>query len=392
MNVRRLGFFVAALPLAFYVYACSSDDTGGEETPDGGVVDGNTDFDTGTNPGIDSGNPDPDAGGDAGGDGAAPACVGNPLLGAAASTPDGGVAVEAGALRTLTGPVNQFNDGPQWIDQFGGGLVYTEVFTKRVVRIGPDGGVPVEIRALGNGAGTAGLTPIGNAQKNGVILTTVASTSNTNPAAIWQTLPDGGAGGPNLAVGASVNPNDLAVAPSGQLYFTDPLYQSGGAARAVYRMLGDGGVTTIQQGATDRPNGIALSADGTKLFVGIGPSSAETPATNRRILAYTLDGTGGSPIVTGNPTTVVNAATLGGTPDGLAVDVGGNIWAAVADSAGGNSGALEVFSPTGAKLGSIAVAGDRPVGIAFGGADGKTVYLTTENGVRVFQSRCAGVR
>ena len=57
-----------------------------------------------------------------------------------------------------------------------------------------------------------------------------------------------------------------------------------------------------------------------------------------------------------------------------------------------------MIDPTGKKWGEIPLSDSRPTGIAFGGADGKSVYITTERGgavdgtLYVFSGRCAGVR
>jgi sugar lactone lactonase YvrE len=84
----------------------------------------------------------------------------------------------------------------------------------------------------------------------------------------------------------------------------------------------------------------------------------------------------------------------------MTVDTGGNLWVAEADSGGGSTGRVEVFSPAGVFLGQIPFPADRPTGVAFGGSDNKNLYVTTEGqtagtnraGVWIFSSRCAGIR
>jgi len=59
------------------------------------------------------------------------------------------------------------------------------------------------------------------------------------------------------------------------------------------------------------------------------------------------------------------------SPDGFGMDCAGNLYVA----SGGSTGAMQVFSASGTKLGSVTVAANLS-NVAFGGPDGKTVYLT----------------
>jgi len=74
------------------------------------------------------------------------------------------------------------------------------------------------------------------------------------------------------------SPNDLCQHPNGDYYFTDPPYGLPGRTEdtinreihqnGVYRLSKDGQITQIIKNL-DRPNGIALSANGQKLFVAL---------------------------------------------------------------------------------------------------------------------------
>ena len=59
------------------------------------------------------------------------------------------------------------------------------------------------------------------------------------------------------------------------------------------------------------------------------------------------------------------------SPDGFGMDCLGNLYVA----SGGNAGALQVYAPSGTKLGSLTVASSLS-NAAFGGSDGMTLYLT----------------
>lgn len=393
MKIRRLAPFVAALPLAFYAYACSSDESPAEETPDSGTPPIPTTNPT-TEPPADSGGPGTDSGAD-GGDGGLPACVGNPLLAAGAATPDGGATLDASVATqivnepTATGLGTTFVDGPQFVDfDAGGALVFSELYTNppTLVRVTADGGARAVIRQTAS----QNLLPIGNAFRNNYIVTTAAAANNGQVpnVAILQTLPDGGTGA-NVPVGQGTNANDLVVLANGTIFFTDPQYQLGGTS-GIYRVLTDGGVSRPFQDLP-RPNGIALSPDEKKLYVAMGPLQGDVnSATTKAIRAYNIDAAGTLTDAPSNP--LVPAAQLADTPDGIATDVGGNIWVAEAATGGGQSGRVEVFSATGQKLGTIPLPTQRPTGVAFGGPENKTLFVTVERGVYVFTSRCSGVR
>src|SRR5690606_28547153 len=84
------------------------------------------------------------------------------------------------------------------------------------------------------------------------------------------------------------SPNDLVIRNDGNIYFTDPDFQSPGGriqgGTFVYRVappLGSGEVTVIEEGLNN-PNGITLSPDGNRLYVAGGSTLRE----------YALDGTG----------------------------------------------------------------------------------------------------
>jgi sugar lactone lactonase YvrE len=383
----RLALLVFALPLSFYAYACSSDDDPPAAPGDDAGVDGSQ-----PPPGDGGGQPDtgpPADGGDAG----PPLCTGNPLT-ADGGTPDGGAMIGpeagAGAPRQLATSVGDYYDGPTYTDLFGGALVFSQVFgpfTPRVVRMGPDGGAVTEVRARADGE----FLPIGNAIRGNTILTALAPTDLAQAAGIWQTFADGGAG-PTLETGDAVDPNDLVALKDGTIFFTDPGFQLQSTTTGIFRIAGDGGVMPVQtfNTNTNRANGIALSPDEKTLYVAF--------TDTKRIVKYTI--TNG---VAAQPEDL--SITLIDDPDGIAVDEGGNLW--IAESvrptdfnAPENGGRVEVFAPDGTKHGEITFPDHRPTGVAFGGPDNKSVYVTanqfnlaTYSGfVFVYGSRCAGVR
>ena len=397
---RRLLLPLCIVPVAFYVYACGGDDEtapppDNSSSSSGGSSSGDTSSSGNTSSSggqTDSG--DPDTG--------APAC-GNPLVDDAGGG-DGGATVssDGGLVKLIVTANTNFLDGPTYSDLFpGGALVYSEVFTKRLMRVPAAGGAPVELRQM-PGAPEQ-MLPIGNAGTDAGILTVVADPGGNTGAetpGILTTLPEGGAG-PKINVPNTVtNPNDLVVGPGGIIFFTDPQYQNGDPTRGAYRVNADGGVDTVKAYPGEAPDGIALSPDNTILYVAMG-------ATGKRIDRFTVGANGA--------TTVANPATLQAQYiddlEGIATDTAGNIWVAEAARATNpdnppNGGRVEVFSPAGTKLGEISFPQHRPINVAFGGADNKTVFIVTNRNANAggggqadfsgqiftFTAACPGVR
>jgi sugar lactone lactonase YvrE len=353
-------------------------------------------------PGMDSSMPDMDSspGTDAAdaSDGAvAVTCIGNPLT-ADGGNLDGGVTLDAAVTtQIVTVPQGIFLDGPQWLDTNGGFLVYSEFDpTSRIQRVAADGGALGTFRDAGFTNAMNG--PVGNAVRGGLLITAVDQKVGTTTAgSFFVTAPDGGAAGTLSLDAGSTSPNDLVVGPGNNLYFTDGQYVVGApGTTGLYQMYPDAAVTKIQQNF-GRANGIALSPDNTKLYVGIGPISI-AEVDPKAVLVYTVNAATGA--VTGPGVSFLAATDLVDVPDGIAVDVGGNLWIAEAAANNVASGRIEIFSPAKKKLGTIPFPGQRPTGVAFGGADGTKLFVTTEAstsggtnaGVFTFVSRCAGIK
>jgi gluconolactonase len=155
-------------------------------------------------------------------------------------------------------------------------------------------------------------------------------------------------------------PNDLVVATDGSIYFTDlGVLGENQLPPSVYRWKN--GVLTLMaknvQGAF--ANGIALSPDQAHAYVAAG----------RKVVRYDVlaDGTLGNEII------FVDLAGKGpGNPDGIKVDRRGNVWF-------GGAGGLWIVSAEGTHLGTIL--NERNVNLAFGDADGKSLYITTFSGL-----------
>jgi len=166
--------------------------------------------------------------------------------------------------------------------------------------------------------------------------------------------------------------DDVVVAADGAIYFTDlkavmPPPGPGWTDRsAVYRL--SGGALDRVDADVEHPGGLGLSPDGATLYV------SDTRKT--RLMAYPVGGGAGR----------VFATLEGdgeGAPHGLTVDAAGNVYA-------GGPGGLWVIAADGKPLGVLPLTASRTTNCAFGGADGKTLYITTPVGIGRVQTRAKG--
>ena len=165
-------------------------------------------------------------------------------------------------------------------------------------------------------------------------------------------------------------PNDLVVATTGDIYFTEPGPNVPAGTTppppplppAVYHLAPDGDVQRVAEDIR-RPNGITLSIDEATLFVNDtqGPALLAFDvlpdgrlANRREHAAY-------------DAVTVNADGTLASGADGLAIDAEGRLYAATTSG-------VQVFSPDGALLGTIPVS-RAPQNIAFAGPDKRTLYI-----------------
>jgi len=161
-------------------------------------------------------------------------------------------------------------------------------------------------------------------------------------------------------------PNDLSVRGDGNIYFTDSDWGARPgvthAAMGVYRISPAGELSRVLE--LEKPNGIALSPDGSKLYVGSDVQA--------KVWSFPIDATGS----VGAPTLLIDGPTVPGgfkVPDGICIDDTGNLYITNNDDA---IKAILVFDPAGHALGRIPIP-FRPSNCTFGGADRRTLYVTT---------------
>ncbi len=216
------------------------------------------------------------------------------------------------------------------------------------------------------------------------------------PAELWVTLPDGSTGngirfdragqmyvadykGHNilkidpetkkvsvLAHEATMSqPNDIAIGPDDYLYASDPAWKD--KTGQIWLISPAGKVTNLAKdiGTT---NGIELSPDGKKLYVG--------ESIQRKVFVYDI----------GSDHQLSNKKLLIEFPDhnldGIRCDVDGNLYVTRH-----SAGVVLKLSPDGKVLKTIDVLGTMPSNICFGGPDGCTAYVTEVEKKRIVSFR-----
>ncbi len=174
------------------------------------------------------------------------------------------------------------------------------------------------------------------------------------------------------------SPNDVVVKSDGSIYFTDPPYgiqkeQEELGFYGIYRWKPDGTLTLLNKEMV-RPNGIAFSPDDKKLYV------ADSEKLHIRVFDVKADGT----LANSRVFVELPGLTDKGVPDGIKVDVKGNIYCS-------GSGGMWIFSPTGQLLGKIAVP-ETVTNLAWGNKDYKTLYITAGNSIYRIRLNIPGVK
>ncbi|TFW36210.1 SMP-30/gluconolactonase/LRE family protein [Massilia horti] len=170
--------------------------------------------------------------------------------------------------------------------------------------------------------------------------------------------------------------NDGRVDPAGR-FWVGTMYEPRDQPAAQMFCLDRGQVRTQWTGGMTNSNGLAFAPDGRTMY------HADTTA--HRIDRYDFDVATG---IASNPrpfqqfSTDKAAPGYGGRPDGAAVDSEGNYWCAMFEG-----GRLLCFAPDGELLREVKLPVRCPTMMAFGGADLKTLYITSASHNRSLDER-----
>jgi len=242
-------------------------------------------------------------------------------------------------------------EGPVWIKDtlYFSDFTFSSGFPARILKLDASGKVTTAIED----SGSNGLA----VDKDGFLIAGThkyKSVSRFNPASGERTSVAA-----QFAGNVFISPNDIVIANDGTIYFTDPAFQrdaapGGQEKTGVYRVATDGTVTLVDDTITN-PNGIALSPAGDVLYVNGGGDQG-------LLRAY--------PVVDGVPQAGKDLVTGLKIPDGMAVDCKGNIYVTEHIER-----KLRVYNPQGQQIAQASTDANL-TNAAFGGADGKTLFLT----------------
>ena len=174
------------------------------------------------------------------------------------------------------------------------------------------------------------------------------------------------------------SPNDVVVKSNGSIYFTDPPYGISKEKEelgfyGVYLQSPDGTLILLTKEMV-RPNGLAFSPDEKKLYV------SDSEKGHIRVFHVKSDGK----LTNGRVFAQLQAPADKGVPDGMKVDVQGNVYCS------GPAG-IWVFSPNGQLLGKIIVP-EVVTNLAWGDKNYKSLYITSTGSLYRIRLNVEGVQ
>jgi gluconolactonase len=277
----------------------------------------------------------------------------------------------------------QFTEGPVWVRE-GGYLLFSDPNANTIYKYVPDGQLSVFRRPSGYDG--ADVSQYGQPGSNGLALDpqgrlTIDEHGNRRVVRL---------DGDRITVladryeGKRLNsPNDLVYRSDGALFFTDPPFGLPKFFDDPRKELPFSGVYSLYQGRLQLltmeltgPNGLAFSPDERYLYVGNWDEKKKV------VMRYEVqpDGT----VINGRVFFDMTAASGEDALDGVKVDQQGNLYVS-------GPGGLWVISPEGKHLGTIKA--PRHIhNMAWGDADGKTLYLCARSALYRMRLNVGGVR
>ena len=177
------------------------------------------------------------------------------------------------------------------------------------------------------------------------------------------------------------SPNDLIVKSDGSIYFSDPPYgltadygvegEQDLDFQGVYRLSPDGQTVTLLVDDFDRPNGLCFSPDESILYIN------DTERMHIRVFDVQSDGT------IANGRIFAEEEGEDGVPDGMKIDVHGNVYLT-------GPGGIWIFDPAGEHLGVLQTP-ERAANLGWGGDDWSTLFITASTSLYSIQCKVAGI-
>ncbi len=172
------------------------------------------------------------------------------------------------------------------------------------------------------------------------------------------------------------SPNDLAIAPDGAIWFTDPSYSIDNsymglraereqAGNHVYRIDPGSGRVTKELDGFDQPNGICFSPDGRRLYV---VDSGDLG----HVRVFDFDSKTGR--------ARGDSVFVQGWTDGLRCDTAGNVWCSMGLGDDRKEDGVRCYSPEGALLGKIHLP-ESCANLAFGGVQRNRLYMCASTSI-----------
>ncbi|WP_145177942.1 SMP-30/gluconolactonase/LRE family protein [Rubripirellula lacrimiformis] len=183
-------------------------------------------------------------------------------------------------------------------------------------------------------------------------------------------------------------PNDLTIDTQGRIYFSDPQYgdrsqmemkdDDGKLVEGVYRIDVDGTVSRVIDHQVDRPNGLIITPDDQFMYVADNNNAL---GGARKLYRFEMRADGS--VDTGSQTLIHDWGTTRG-PDGMKLDQQGNLYVAAGlnqphlpqETADQPTAGIYVFSKLGKQVAFVKIPRDETTNCAFGGDDGKTLFVT----------------
>ncbi|MDX3904272.1 MAG: SMP-30/gluconolactonase/LRE family protein [Pigmentiphaga sp.] len=282
----------------------------------------------------------------------------------------------AGIERLATGC--RWNEGPVW---FGDGrfLLWSDIPNDRVMRWDETTGSVTVFRSPSGHAN--GMTR----DRQGRLITCEHSgrrlvrTEHDGATTVLMDRFDGG---------RLNSPNDVVVRSDGSIWFSDPPFGIAGYYQGLpaeqelpanlYRLDPATGRADVAAGDIASPNGLAFSPDESVLYV------VESRSKPRHILAFDVTEDGAR---LANRRVVIDAGP--GTPDGLRVDVDGNLWCGWGMGTEELDG-VRVFTPAGEPIGHISLP-ERCANLCFGGRHRNRLFMAASTSIYALYVNTQGV-